>query len=101
MDHKRRAPEDRKQQLLTTALELAHTTGYNKLTYDTLAEETGVTRPLVHHYFGTMVCFRRTLMSEAIRTRDLVVIAQGLALKDPRALRAPDDLKRAALDSLL
>jgi hypothetical protein len=40
-------------------------------------------------------------MSEAIRTRELHIVAQGIANGHPKAKRAPDDLKLEALKHLM
>jgi len=40
-------------------------------------------------------------MGEALRARDLVIIGQGLAARDSRAMRAPDELRRAAVESMM
>jgi hypothetical protein len=43
---------------------------------------------------------RRDIMRAAIRDSVLEIIAQGLVVKDSRALKAPDDLKKAAIQLL-
>jgi AcrR family transcriptional regulator len=90
-----------KQTILTAALQLARRHGYTNVTRCQIAALSGCTSTLVPHYFGTMPQLRRAIMGEAIRTRDLTVIAQGLIAKDVRAMNLPDELKREALESLL
>lgn len=93
-------PTDRKEQILAAALTLAETQGYSHVTRDGIAAEAQCAPGLVNAYFGTMINLRRDIMRAAVRERRLVVVAQGLAARDPHARKAPDDLKQAALDSI-
>lgn len=100
MNPKRLSPAVRQAGILNVALMLAEQRGYTAITRDEVAEAVGVRGPLLHYYFGTMKQFRRELMRWAILTRNLRVVAQGLAVDDPQAVQADDDLRRLALDSL-
>lgn len=91
---------ERIAQILKAALELAKRRGYNCITRDEIAERAGVPSSLIAYHCGTMDNLRRDLMREAIRTECLPVIAQGLAVRDRHALKAPEDLRRRALQSL-
>jgi AcrR family transcriptional regulator len=91
--------KDREQQILSASLTVAETAGYNRVTLDQIAKAAGVSKALPLAYFGTMNGWRRKVMREAIRRRNLRVVAQGLAAGDPHAKKAPDDLKAAALAS--
>lgn len=97
---KRHTPKDRKGQLLVAALELAERVGYTQVTRDALAAAAGVSPALVSVRFGTMLCFRRDLMRFAIRKEALRVIAQGLCISDCHARKAPEELRRRAMDEL-
>jgi AcrR family transcriptional regulator len=48
----RLAPAERRSQILDTANILFAERGYDAVTIDDIAKEAGVTRGLVHHYFG-------------------------------------------------
>lgn len=87
--------------VLTAALSLAKIHGYTKVTRESVAEMTGYSPASISKHFGTMIKFRRAIMSAAMVRRDLSVLAQGLALGDPKARSAPDDVKRAAVESIL
>ena len=50
----RRPPEERRQQIIDAAVELADTVGLDRLTSRDVAAELGIAPGLVHHYFGSM-----------------------------------------------
>ena len=92
---------DRKAKLVTAALHIATSEGYNRISFDDVARRAKCSKSLVMHYFSTMPKLRRAIMSAAVAKGHLPVIAQGLAARDSKALAAPEVLRRAALDSLL
>lgn len=91
---------ERKAQLLTAALEVSKTVGFARVTRDQIAARAGCAPTLVAHYFGTMTALRRDIMREAVRAECLPVLAQGLAVRDPHAAKAPEGLRIRAIDSL-
>jgi hypothetical protein len=98
---KRASKVDRKEAILMIALELSEKVGFNKVIWKDIADEAGVSLGLLVYHFGTMVALRRTIMRAAISRRNLVVLAQGLAVKDEHAKKAPEDLKMEAVALLL
>lgn len=98
---KRLAPTERRDAILTAAIELARRDGYNQITRDNIAKHAEVAAGLVTHYFNTMTQLRRAIIRAAITGEILEIIAQGLASGDPHAHRAPPELKQKALDSLM
>ena len=101
MTKKRLHPDDRKQQILTAAIKVAgRPGGWGKLTRDAVAKEAGCAEGLVSKYFGTMIAFRRSIMRAAIQARNLAVVSQGLAAGYTNALKAPPELKAAAVETL-
>jgi len=92
---------ERKAQILSTALTLCETASYARVTRDQIAERAGCAPTLVAYHFGTMPALRRDIMREAVRVECLPVIAQGLALRDSHALKAPEELRQRALQSLV
>jgi hypothetical protein len=94
----RRARHD---EILTVALRLACDVGYTHVTRDAIALAAGCSPALVSEMFGTMVCLRRAIQRAAVANHVLPVIAQGLALRDPHALRAPAELRAEAAGSLI
>lgn len=91
---------ERIAQILRAALKLAPRVGYNRLTREQIATEANVAPTLITHYFGTMVGLRRDIMREAVRVECLPVIAQGIALRDRHAQKAPDDVRQRAIATL-
>ena len=86
----------RRSHLLTTALMLAKSGSYAQITQGELSKAADVSRGTITYHFDNMDCLRVEIMREAIRTNDYEVIAQGLAVKDPIALTAPETAKANA-----
>lgn len=93
-------PTDREQQILTEALRQARAHGYQNIQRAAIADALGIAHSLVNRYFGTMSTLRRDVMRAAVRTECLAVIAQGIALRDRHALKAPPALRERAIASL-
>ncbi len=98
---KRLNPKDRQPAILHAAMTLSRRHNYAKISREAIAGAAQCSPALVSSYFGTMPKLRRAIMGEAIRVRDLAIIAQGLAARDKRALGAPEELRRLAVDSLM
>lgn len=101
---KRYPPEMREALLLESALEAAAKHGLYTMTRDQIAEVAGVSPSLISHRLGTMPAMRRSVMRQAVARGDnrmcLQIIAQGIAARDPHALKAPPSLRAAALATL-
>lgn len=93
----RLAPKDRKDQILTAAVNLASLNGYQNVTREAIAEAAQCAPASVSHYFGTMTQLRRDIVRAAVRHAILPVIAQALAARDPHVKKASDELKQKAL----
>lgn len=93
--------DQRKQDILAAAVIEARQQGYNNVSREAIAQRATCSPALVSHYFGTMVDLKRAIMSEAIRTRELRIVAQGIVDGHPKAKRAPEDLKLEALKLLM
>lgn len=91
---------EREQQLLGVAADLAESVGYTRVTREAVAARAGVSPAVVNFRFGTMAVFKRHLMRYAIRNGRLSIIAQGLVANDPHARRAPDAMKRRAIGGI-
>lgn len=89
-------PALRKDHILTVAVGMAKTEGYNKITRDKIAEGAGVSMGLVTRYFGTMNQLKTAIMRRAIKQGIAEIIAQGLANGDDYAKKAPAELKAEA-----
>lgn len=94
-------PTERKRQLLSIAVEIARAKGYTKVTREAIADKGKVSPGLISHYFGTTVQLKRDIMRAAVQQGVIEVVAQGLADRNPYALKAPDDLKKKAAAHLL
>ena len=94
-------PAARKAEILSAALTVAGEVGYQRVSREAIAARADCSPGLVSAYFGTMPALRRAIMSAAIARRDLVVLAQGLAVGDSKARCAPETLKRAAVEALI
>lgn len=93
--------DTRKLAILAAAMTEAKQRGYSNVTREAIAARADCATGLVSHYFGTMVCMKRAIMSEAIRTRELRIVAQGIVDGHPKAKRAPEELRRAAVATLM
>ena len=89
-------PKDRKAELFEHAMTLAAASGYMRVTRSAIAAAGGVTEGLVTHYFGTMTTLRRDIMRAAVKRRVLPIVAQGMAMGEKAALKAPEDLRKEA-----
>jgi len=92
---------ERADELLAAALSLAESQGYQNISRKQIADSVNVCEALVTHRLGTMPNVRRAIIRQAIVRRNLAVLAQGLAARDPHALKAPDELKQQAAACLL
>ena len=90
-------PGMRFRQLMNAAMEIAVETGFASVTRDGIARRAGVSSGLVSLHLGTMKNLRRTLMRAAVREEVLSVVAEGVATRDPTALKATAELRERAL----
>jgi AcrR family transcriptional regulator len=90
----RSLPADRKAQILNAAVQLALEIGYQSITREAVAQSVRVANSLISNYFISMSDLKRAVMIEAINKEILQIIAQGLAIRDPVAVREVNrDLK--------
>lgn len=101
MTHRRMGKRARHDDILDATLRVAALVGYNRMTRDDIALAAGCSPALVSEALGTMPALRRSCMRQAVAREVLPVIAQGLALRDPHALRAPEELRVRAAGSLV
>lgn len=92
---------ERIAQILGAALTLCtKQTTYSRITREEIARHANIPPTLITYHMGTMADLRRDIMREAVRQECLPVIAQGLAARDRHALKAPEELRARALQSL-
>lgn len=61
----RMTPDDRREQLLELGVRLLSTRSVDELSIDVLAEEAGISRGLLYHYFGSKQGFHRAVVRKA------------------------------------
>jgi AcrR family transcriptional regulator len=79
MSHVRLKPEDRRQQLLESALVLLREDGYKHVTRIAVAAMTGTTEALTNRYFGSRDAMRAAVVEEAAKRDDRKALAQVVA----------------------
>lgn len=94
----REKPTIRKNQLLDAAITLASRVGYGRITRDGVALEAKVSFSLVTRYFSTIAQLKRAVMRAAINRGVTEIVAQGLGMQDPAALKAPEAIRKKALE---
>ncbi len=89
----------RKEQLINAALDCFEKSDkpFMKVTRGDIAEEAGVSEQLITHHLGTITELRRDIIRHAVLQRRLKIIAQGLAVGDSHARKAPQELKDLAV----
>lgn len=100
MAKKRFTAEVRKEQILDTALIIAASGHYTKVTREAIARELGISGPAVQHHFATMDQLKRDLMRRAVSVGHAAVVLQGLVANDSHAMKASDELKGKARELL-
>jgi AcrR family transcriptional regulator len=96
----RKSAKDRYKAILDAAVEEAETHGLSNILRKNIALRAGVSEPMVNKHLGTLTHTKRLIMRKAIERKVLPIIAEGLALRDSHALKVPEALKKAALNSL-
>jgi AcrR family transcriptional regulator len=87
--------------ILEAALALAEEKGFQSFTRDEVAERVGCAMGSINYHYETMKQLRRAVMGEAIKRENLIVVAQGMVANDPRAKRAPEELRRKAVEHMM
>ena len=89
-----------KTTIVRAALTVAERDGFLNLTQKSIAEVAQCSYGTITGRCGTMTNSRRDVMRAAVLARSLGVIASGLAIKHPTALKAPKELRDAAAATL-
>lgn len=98
--HKKLEPKVRKDQIMAAALAVAADAGFQNVTRERIADAATCSPASISNHFGTMTQMKRAIMRAAVNRKVLPIIAQGLAVRDPQALKAPEETKQAALKQL-
>ena len=97
---KRETVATRKAQILAAAFNMAKEDGLAKVTQSAVAKRLKISRPLVVKYYKAEELTAAVVL-QAIGEGHLFIIGEGIALRVPEALGAPDSLKKAAINSFL
>jgi len=100
MANRRMNHDERAAQLLDAAIRVARKVGYQTMTRGAIAAEAGCTAPLLNAYFGGVEELRNAVVDHAIQSRDLRIIAQLLAVGDPRTRRVPKVIRLEAIATI-
>ncbi|MGN6129715.1 MAG: TetR/AcrR family transcriptional regulator [Nocardioidaceae bacterium] len=79
----RMTPDDRREQLLDLGVHLLATRSLDDVSIDQLAEEAGISRGLLYHYFGNKADFRRAVVRRA--ADELIAVTAPVAEGEPMA----------------
>ena len=99
MTRERLKPDERRARILDAALGVAEREGYHTLRQRDVAAAARCSMSLIHWYWGGLPAMRAAVLARAIEREHLPVVLQGLAMRDPVALAAPELLRRAALEA--
>ena len=75
------SPESRREQLLELGTRLLSTRTLDEISIEVLAEEAGISRGLLYHYFGNKQDFHLAVVRRAVE--DLVAITAPRDIEDP------------------
>ena len=101
MTTKRLTPKERKAQILNAALVVAERRGYMNIERSDVAKQAGTSEARVSQLFNTMIQLRKAVMRRAVHVENYTIIAQGLTVKDRQALKAPEEVRIAAVAAIL
>src|SRR4051794_281388 len=77
----RMTPDSRREQLLELGVRLLSTRSLDELSIETLAEEAGISRGLLYHYFGNKQDFHRAVCRRA--ADDLIKVTAPVQEGEP------------------
>lgn len=101
MTNKRTPTAVRKEEILAAAFDIAKTSGLASVSGKKIAIVLNIGRTGVMHHIISMHELRCEVMRQAITVEELAIIAQGLAVGDPIAQGAPEELRRRAAEMLV
>jgi AcrR family transcriptional regulator len=90
-----------KQKILDAAVKLADRHGFRKVSKEKIAKEVGCPVGSINYYWGTVFKLDHAVMKHAVSTKNVRIVARGLATRHPVALRAPFALRQQAAKILV
>lgn len=94
-------PNARRDEIISAAVRRSIDVGYNKISRDDIAIAANCSPALVSQYLGTLIHMRRQIMRAAVANEVLEVIAQGIVMRDKHALKAPEHIRRLAIQTFM
>jgi len=95
MSREKLTQEQRKKQILETAIRIAEEKGYQNITRQEIAQSIGIAPSYVNFYFNTARVMRDAVLTEAIRIENLRIVAQASLTKDTSWEISPELRKKA------
>ena len=86
--------------ILNAAVEEAKATDYRMITHRGVAERAHVDKSVVLYHFRTKRDLKRGVLQAAVDQREYAVIAAALVKQEPIIMRAPEEIRLAALNYL-
>lgn len=75
--------DHRREQILGIAYDLAVSDGLYRFDVENVAAKAECSRPLVMHYFGSVIGLREAIIEKSIDDKDARVVAQAIFNRDP------------------
>lgn len=94
MKNKKQPSDARREQILTAAVTVAKSVGYNHIQRADIAAQANCATGTVNHYFGTMTQLKRAVMRHAIVERIDEIIMQGIACNDAQVNKLSAEVKQ-------
>ena len=101
MSNVRMDSNERSHQIVMVAYKIAVEEGLHSITAGKVAEEVGITRALVHHYFRTIADLQTEVVNRAIMESQMKIVGHAVAIKHPATDNLSDDVKKAAIAAIL
>lgn len=89
-----------KDKILGAAMQLANLKGFNRVTRNDIADKAEVATGSVSYHFKSMKKLQAAMMARAVESENIKVLAQGLGVRHPVALKAPEALRIKAARTL-
>ena len=96
----RLSPDERRQAILVAGVQEAEEIGFQRFSIVGVAERAACSRGLVHYHFDSIEALRKAVMLQAIRNKNLAIIAEGLATGDKQARLVKEPLRSRAARSI-
>ena len=100
-DRMRVNPDLMKDFILNCAIELSEKNDYKTLTRAIIADELCIAPTLITYYFNDINSLKNVIVETALKRKNLTIIAQALAFKDPVVENIPEKLKTNALKAAI